>query len=409
MPPITEVAARFEAQARRRPLLIVLGLLVVVYGSRQASRKMGDFEVYHRAAERAVAGEATYRLSDPHRYLYAPVVTFLFFPLALVPKTLGKILWLAVNLAAVVSSLRISVKLLFEDGRAPPGFYALVLLLSSRFIDNNVGHGQINLILLWLVLQAYALAREERHPAAGLALAAAIATKIVPVVFLLQIVLERRWKFALWTVLGFAGLTILPVVWWWTAYPQVVRDWLAVVVDQAGHYDVENKINQSISAFVARLVAFRDGERAALAGMSVLLIHLCFVVPLVVLSLRLAMRPRGVSRQQRGDELSLWLLYSTVASPYSWKYYFANLLFPFASLVPRLWSPDHRRFELVLGIVFTLNILAGAELPGEMAETLLEAVSLHFIGVILLFALLAREGLKSARLRDGGVAPARAS
>jgi hypothetical protein len=404
MPPISQLAARVEAQARRPRVLIVLGLLVVLYGARQASRKMGDFEVYHRAAKRAVAGETTYRLSDPHRYLYAPVVTFLFFPIAVLPKTLGKVLWLALNFAAVASIVRTSAKLLFEDGRAPPGFTALVLLLSSRFIDNNIGHGQINLILLWLVLKAYALSREERYPAAGLALSAAIATKIVPVVFLVQIVLQRRWRFAAWTALAFAGLMLLPVVWWGAAYAEVVRDWVAVVVDQAGHYDIGNKINQSISAFVFRLFALGDGEGSAAASAVTLLIHGAFVLPLLGLSLWLGMRPADVSRQERGDELSLWLLYSTVAAPYSWKYYFANLMFPFASAVPRLWGPDHRRFEIVLGVVFALNTLAGLELPGETAERLLDAASLHFIGVVILFGLLGWEALKNGRPPRGEVA-----
>lgn len=398
MPPLTELAARVEAQAQRRPVLIVLGLLVLLYGARQSGRKMGDFEVYRRAAKRAVAGEATYRLSDPHRYLYAPIVTLLFVPIAVLPKTGGKILWLAVNFTVVVSILRTSAKLLFADGRAPPGFYALAFLLSCRFIDNNIGHGQINLLLLWLVLQAYSLASDERYPAAGLALSAAIAVKIVPVVLLIQIVLQRRWRLAGWTVLAFGGLMILPIAWWGAAYPQVVRDWVAVVVDQTGHYDVDNKINQSISAFVHRLFALRGGGASPVVATALTVaIHASFVLPLVALSLRLGAREARASRQQRCDELSLWLLYTTVAAPYSWKYYFANLMFPFASALPRVWTTDRRRFEIALGGVFLLNALAGIELPGETAEMLLETASLHFVGALVMFVLLGREALGSER------------
>ena len=395
MAPITELAARVETQASRRPVLLVLTLLVLLYGARQASRKMGDFEVYHRAATRAVAGETTYRLSDPHRYLYAPVVTFLFFPIAILPKTLGKVLWLAVNFAVIVSILRTSAKLLFPEGRAPPGFYALVLLLSARFIDNNIGHGQINLVLLWLVLQAYSLARDGHFPAAGLALSVAIATKIVPAVFLLQVLLQRRWRFAAWTVLAFAVLMVVPALWWGLAYPRLVQDWVAVVADQAGHYDVGNKINQSISAFVYRLFELGDGQTSVAASVLSVVIHACFVVPLIALSLRWGDKHANApkSSQQRGDELSLWLLYSTVAAPYSWKYYFANLMFPFAGATPRLWTEKHRRFEITLGVVFVLNLLAGVELPGDAAEMLLEAASLHFVAVVVLFVLLGLEAL----------------
>ena len=50
-----------------------------------------------------------------------------------------------------------------------------------------------------------------------------------------------------------------------------------------------------------------------------------------------------------GDELSLYLLYSTVASPYSWKYYFVNLMFPLGAAVTRLWARAARLRGRTLG------------------------------------------------------------
>ena len=93
----------------------------------------------------------------------------------------------------------------------------------------------------------------RRHGLAGFALAAAIAAKIVPAVCLLQVLLRRQWRFAAWTIFGFVALMAIPALWWGAAYPQLLQDWLAVVVDQAGHYEMGNKINQSISAFIYRL------------------------------------------------------------------------------------------------------------------------------------------------------------
>ena len=395
--PVADFAARTEALARRRPVQIVLVLLVALYAAHQVTRSMGDFKVYHRAAKRAVAGESVYRLSDPHRYLYAPVVTFLFFPLAVVPAVVGRALWLALNVAALVSVFRTTAELLFPEGRAPPGFYALLLLLSLRFIDNNLGHGQINIVLLWLILQAYAMAAKGRHARAGLELAAAIAAKIVPAVLLIQILLRRQWRFASWTALGMLVLMAVPVLWWGNGYPQLLRDWTAVLADQAGHYEMGNKINQSISAFVYRLfrphpggvpiVTLSEGAVAALT----LAVHGALLVPLVRLSSRLAKSSAEPPPQgPRGDELSLYLLYSTVAAPYSWKYYFANLVFPLGGAAGRLWEADHRRAEIGLAIAFTLNLLAGLELLGKSLSTTFQLWSFHFLAVVVLFALLSR-------------------
>ncbi len=388
---VTQWAARGEELARRRPIAIVLALLVVLYGARWAGKKMGDFEVYHRAAKRAVAGETTYRLSDPHRYLYAPIVTFLFFPIAVLPKTLGKVLWLALNFAAVASVLKTSGELVYRGTRAPPGFYVLLFLLTGRFVDNNVGHGQINLLLIWLVLQAYAQADRRHYARAGFALAAAISAKIVPVVFLGQMVLARRFRFAAWTVGAFAVLMTIPVVWWGGDYPAVLRDWVAVVVDQAGHYDVGNKINQSISAFSHRVFALGEGEPSSGAIALTAALHATFLAALAATSLRVARAGAAASPLLRCDELALWLLYSTFAAPYSWKYYYANLAFPFAVALARLWTDRWRRFAIVLGVVLALNTIAGIELPGESAEAMLDACSLHFVGAALLFVLLERE------------------
>jgi hypothetical protein len=394
---LLELAARAEALARTGWLAVALALLVTLYAVLHVSRGMGDFKVYQRAAKRAVAGQPVYRLEDPHRYLYAPVVTFLFFPLAVLPTWAGKSLWLAFNALLLVSIFRTTDRLLFGDGRAPPGFYALVLLLSFRFIDNNLGHGQLNILLLWLVLYAYEECSRSRHALAGLAMAGAIAAKIVPAVFLLEMVLRSRWRFLAWTVAAFVALMVMPAAWWGATYPQMFRDWLAVVADQAGHYEMANKINQSIAAFVYRLFRpYPDGSTlyvlpdGAVATITVL-IHAAFVASLVTVSMRSARRHEGSVDSVGGDELSLYLLYATVASPYSWKYYFVNLIFPMGVAVTRLWA-GRRDFEIALGAVFLLNLLAGLELLGRRLSTLFQLWSFHFLAASVLFVMLACEG-----------------
>ncbi|MET0151426.1 MAG: glycosyltransferase family 87 protein [Candidatus Binatia bacterium] len=397
-----EVAARAEAMARTRWGVVALALALTLYAAHHVSQSMGDFKVYQRAAERAVAGERIYRLEDPHRYLYAPVVTFLFFPLAFLPTVAGRLLWFAFNAVLLVSVFRSTVRLLFPDGRAPPGFYALVLLLSFRFIDNNLGHGQLNILLLWLVLRAYEGASRARYLFAGLALAGAIAAKIVPVVFLLEIVLHRRWRFLAWSLAAFAALMALPVMWWGTTYPQLLRDWLAVLTDQADHYEMANKINQSIAAFAYRL--FRPYPRGSpvvvlpaqvVAAITVAL-HAAFLFALVLVSRRETRRNAGNDDRIDSDELSLYLLYSTVAAPYSWKYYFANLIFPLGAASTRLWLA-RRDFEIALWVVFLLNLLAGLELLGKPLATLFQLWSFHFLAAALLFVMLARERWRPAQ------------
>ncbi len=398
------IAAGIESAASRRTGRLALVGFVLVYGAIHVSRGMGDFKVYRRAAERLVAGEPIYRLEDPHRYLYAPVLTFVFTPLAALPPVAGRTLWYAVNLWIVVSIFRRTIELVFPDRRAPPGFVVIVLLLSYRFIDNNVGHGQVNLALLWLVLEGYAAAGRGRFWLAGLALATAIATKVVPAILLLQLVLRRQWRFAGATMASGAVLLTLPVVWWGSEYPEVLRQWVAVVVDQAGHYDLANKINQSIAAFCHRSLPGEGSPGVALA--LELLLHAAFVLPLAALSVRLAARKTPEPQGPGGDELALYLLYSTVASPYSWKYYFANLILPLGVVARRLWGDELRGAGRVLGLVFVLNFLPGFRGFGKALALVFQLASFHFLGVVGLFAWIAHSAFRRLRLTftsSGGV------
>jgi hypothetical protein len=196
----------------------------------------------------------------------------------------------------------------------------------------------------------------------------------------------------------------MPFLWWGSAYPGVLRDWVAVVVDQAGHYEMGNKINQSISAFAYRVFQpYPDGTplvalSPATVAAIVILIHGAFLLPLAWLSLRLAARGFREPQGPHGDELGLYLLYSTVAAPYSWKYYFVNLVFPVANAARRLYTDgaEARRFAIGLSLVFVLNLLAGLEILGDFASTLFQFWSFHFLAVVVLFVLLLPAAFRAA-------------
>lgn len=398
--------ARIEhALVHRRSAQAGALLAIVVYGAINVSRGMGDYRVYHQAAMRLAAGEQIYQLSDPHRYLYAPVVTVAFLPLAIVPPVVGKWLWYAVNVVAVAALLRLSAVLVLPANRPPPGFLVLVFLLSFRFIDNNVGHGQANLLLLWLVLEAYALAGRGRPVLAGAALATAVATKIIPAIFLLQLLLRQQWRFLGFTLVALAILLALPVLWWWGHYVEVLRSWSAVLVDQAGHYETGNKINQSISSFVYRLFRPYPGgaplveiPAIVVSGIS-FAVHTAFVIPLAVVSARLARAGTPEPQGPGGEELSLYLLYSTVVSPISWKYYFANLMLPFATLSRRLWSDGRGGGPAgaALAVSFLLNLVPGTRLFGKQAGLWFQLASFHFLAVVVLFVAILASSASDAR------------
>jgi hypothetical protein len=164
-----------------------------------------------------------------------------------------------------------------------------------------------------------------------------------------------------------------------------------------------NKINQSIAAFAYRLSRPHPGGAPVVelpepaAEAIAMLLHAQFLILLTLLSLRLAASRTKEPAGPNGDELSLYLLYSTVAAPYSWKYYFVNLIFPLGAAAARLWTVERRDFSRGLIAVFVLNLLPGLELLGKRLATLFQLWSFHFLAVVVLFALLFRVAFRSAR------------
>ena len=396
------LAARLEAAAKHPASITALVVALAIYGGVICTRRMGDFDVYHRAATRLVAGEDVYRLEDPHRYLYAPILVFLFVPLAPLPLVLGKVVWFLGNLWFAKRAVVLSLRLVFRAERAPPGLVCLLLLFTFRFLDNNIAHGQTNLFLLWLVLEAYALAGAGKAAMAGLALAGAIAVKPFAAILCLEIALRRDLRFLAGTVFGFVLLLAAPALWWGPAYPDVVRDWMTVVSDQVGHYETGNKINQSISAFTYRLfhhypygspvVTLSEGAVSAITAA----LHAVFLTVLVRRSVR-ADRAGGLAAGGPAvQDLALYLTYATIALPYSWKYYFVNLLLPLTVLLARLH--EGRSLWLLAGLacVFVLNFLPGFRLIGRQGALFFQLASFHFVAAAAVFVLVDRFGERLA-------------
>ncbi len=194
---------------------------------------------------------------------------------------------------------------------------------------------------------------------------------------LFHLLLARRWRFLATTLVAGGVLLVLPFVWWGDVYFDVLGRWLDVVRDQAGHYDVANKINQSIAAFVHRSFPSAIAPDAAVA------LHGVFLFVLAVVALR---SPRAAPPEgEDAAALALYLLYGTVASQYSWKYYFVALMLPAAVVFRRIVEGRQPGGVAVLAAAFLLNLLPGLRLFGKDLATLFQLWSFHFLSVVVLF------------------------
>ncbi len=179
------------ATARAERLRWAVGLLFLGLGLVFAlnPRRCIDFTVFRTAGARWLAGTSLYRAEDgPMPFKYAPPVAVLLAPLALLPRSVGAVLW---NLGSVLLLLLALLRLPRVDpgpGEAEGSWAALAL---AGPIATVLFYGQVDLWLLGLVVLAAAAGTRDRG---GVALGLAVLTKPPAVLAGLFFLARRRWQ-----------------------------------------------------------------------------------------------------------------------------------------------------------------------------------------------------------------------
>ncbi len=285
--------------------------------------------------------------------------------------------------------------------RLPAALIVVPVLLSSRFIDNNIEHGQINLPTLALIVWAIIYADESRNAWAGLMLAAAILIKPFAVLAALHLAIRRRFGALGWAVAAGIALTVAPIAIFGP------HGW----IDQTGAYlnaiaSMTNRYktmltNQSAVSAVARLMSLRGGadvetsSAATIAGMGLELLLVAAVSLWDAMS-----RERGTL----ASRLALCGLFCLMSSftPISWKSYYAAMLVPYMALTAALWTDrDGGEHPLIsVWTLFALSVLLNLA-TGNYLNRIALFYSAHFLSSLLalaaVFALWLQSGIEAAQ------------
>ena len=141
---------------------IAIGVYLVALGVAAVLRSQGDFNVYYRAGARVLHGEPIYRLDESSHFLYAPIFAIAFAPFAALPLRAAQLAWYLISATSLIALILGSARMLFGRARAlSPALIVVPVILSARFINNNIEHGQINLPTLALAVWAIVLGEEE--------------------------------------------------------------------------------------------------------------------------------------------------------------------------------------------------------------------------------------------------------
>jgi Glycosyltransferase family 87 len=154
------------------------------------------FATYADAGRKWIAAEPLY--SYTRGFVYSPLIAALFSPWALLPDWLGAIIWRLLTTAIFVVGIFYWLK---EELEIPRSNYWLVFLLILPLSIGNFNNGQVNPLIIGLLMVAIVAARQSQWTISVICLSLCAYLKIYPLAvgLLLLLVYPRQlgWRLAL--------------------------------------------------------------------------------------------------------------------------------------------------------------------------------------------------------------------
>jgi alpha-1,2-mannosyltransferase len=167
-----------------------------------------DLSVYRLAVQDMVNGRDIYLTSTPvdHlKFIYPPIAAVLMTPLLLGPFVVWQIIWTVIGTGALLSVLR---RIRVPRGLAV-GLIAAALVLAMEPIRTTMGYGQVNTMLMALVV-ADLLPDDPDRPRRiprGALIGLAAAIKLTPLLFVVFAVVILKRRVAVMATVSFAFFT----------------------------------------------------------------------------------------------------------------------------------------------------------------------------------------------------------
>ena len=289
-----------------------------------------------------------------------PIVPLMLYPLMVLPPVVGALIWYGLKVAMVAwCALKLTQMVRGTNGpRLPAWGLALILLLSFRPILSDLQHGNINLLILFLVVATLNFWRKGKDFPAGITLALAICTKVTPALFLPYFLWKRSWKSVGWCLAAIPiFLIVIPSVVLGPTYTLTgLNSWRSNIISPFVEGDViksTQEVNQSMVGVLTRLLTEsrelaphgNGGTRFDLnlldldkAKVTVFVKGLA--IALVLLGAFLCRtKETGRDDPRLLGEFALVVLTMLFVSERSWKHHYVTLLLPLTYLCYRVATP----------------------------------------------------------------------
>lgn len=264
-----------------------------------------DLDVYRLGGQAWLDGASLYvgftgpPLDPRLPFTYPPIAAVLFSGLSAVPQDLQNPLMVASGFVLL------TVVCVAVAGKVRPGLkwtagpVAAIGALTLDPVWMTFGYGQINLLLLALVVVDCLLVTDRRWRGVLVGVAAAI--KLTPAVFVLYFLVKRDWRAAITSMATFAGLVVAGFL---AAPGDSVQYWFHSLLNPDRIGDMSLSTNQSVKGLVRDLGLAQGTETLVWAALAAVVVAVAVVV----------------ARRTRDDLVALFVIAAAglLASPVSW-------------------------------------------------------------------------------------------
>jgi len=293
-------------------------------------------DIYDEDAFLSAAAEIFGKSRVVYPFIYPPFFAQLCLPLTYLPPPTFFFVIMAGNLVLLFLCLYLTARLL-RLGASPnrlPLVFLFSLLLFNQPLMATLYLGQINFLVLALILGYLLLRRSGRTVPAAVCLAAAVSVKVFPVLFVLPLPLYRKGRQLVAVLAAGAGLLAASILVSGTApWRSFFRSTLSIFFTHADTVSVrylsDSVRNLSLKSFLSQAAVAWGFPKALVVPLFVLIIAAAFgLVYLLRRRIRLDRDP--------GLEGSVFLILTLILAPIGWSQHYAIMILPMAYVFARI-------------------------------------------------------------------------
>lgn len=274
-----------------------------------------DIDVYQAGGRALVHGASLYDgpLVQTFNFTYTPAAAIVFVPLAFLPATVLHLGMAAVNLVAVFGAAWFAGRIAGIPAGRKLAVGAVVVASIALWLEpvhTTLWLGQINLVLLVLVLWDFS--RSDGARTKGIAIGIAAGIKLTPVIFIVYLLVTRRFRAAAVAAGTFAATIAAGFV---VAPHDAARYWGGVFLDSSRIAQSNLLPNQSINGMLARI---------APSGSAPTVLWLALAAIVFLIGIALARRAHAFGHELLA--VGMVGVLGTAISPFSWGHHWVYVI-----------------------------------------------------------------------------------